>query len=144
MQVHPSICCRESAYHYVVNGDQGRKRKKNKAVTGRGRNREQWVKGICVALKEEFDRQHSMNVKLSPSFLAFAAKILTQTADLDASFNQTTLVRRAPIAQLNTMRWVQALMAAHDLVIKRQADNLSVRPDKQLFMERRRRNILGL
>ena len=53
---------------------QGRKRKNTKAVNGRGRKREQWVKDLYVPLKVEFDQLHSMNLKLSPSFLACAAK----------------------------------------------------------------------
>ena len=89
-----------------------------------------------MALKGEFDRLHSMNVKLSPSFLACAAKSLIQTADPDASFNHTTLVRGAPIAERITVRWVQTFMAAHDLIIRRQAGNHSVSPEKQLFIEK--------
>lgn len=105
------------------------------ALEGRGRKRKPWVASLYKALRTEFCRLHALDVKLSSSVLVCAAKSLIDNADSESLFGPTVLVRGKPIKEKITVRWIQTFMEANFLVIRRQAGNLAVSPEKKIYIE---------
>ena len=112
------------------------KRLNFKEMSGRGRKKAAWVVALYSALRIEFDRMHALNFKLSPSFLACAAKYLIHNADRDSLFASSNLIDGKPVVSKITIRWVQTFMDVQGLLIRLQAVSIAFSPEKQLFIEK--------
>lgn len=90
--------------YWSASGKDGRKRLNFKAVHSRRRKRARWVGDLYIALRSEFDRLQSINVKPSPSFLACPAKTLTQNVDSQSSFASTVMIKGMLISSKISVR----------------------------------------
>lgn len=109
----------------------GIQRANRKAIGGRGRRRQEWVRSLYHDLREEFECLRAAGVKFSPRVLIVQAKHMINKAPPDSLYHAGRRNGNRAIIDCITHRWMQSFMASNKIVFRAQTGKLMVCAEKE-------------
>ncbi len=106
-----------------------------KALAGRGRKRQYWVEHLHSVLLSEFERYSSSRVQLSRGIIQHIALQLLQEPDSPFTAYEIDPVSNKQLSSYITLKWVDAFLNRHNIVIRKQSGSLSRSPTHTKFIE---------
>ena len=123
------------ALSYSRSSGNKRKRILNKARSGRGPKRSEWVQWIYPRLLLSFETYKKVGVKFSPKLLIELAKTIFLGPDSPYTPASRDLRDNGLILNKFTSSWVHQFMAIHNVVLLTQRGRLTCSPKKETQIE---------
>ena len=107
-----------------------------KALHGRGRKLQDWVKYLHEMLLSEFDRLISSDLQLSCAVIQYFAFTLLAEENSTYKSSDIDLASSRRITEHITMKWVDSFLSPFNIAVRRQSGTLYRSPSQTTFIER--------